>query len=218
MKKLFPYLLLLPLPLFSFEIGTNFVEVKVGSQKISGIVNGTSGSMDGIYYAVGGTYNLPIKNSGYGVDASAFYAKGEVDSNSFEVDGEAYTIALRPFLSLTSKEMQKDSLYADLVYQWTESETKIKSTSVKTKGKADSFTPGFGVQSRRGNFIIDPNYHYVSDGGLDGHAYSLELSYVINSNFTAGIDLDIVDYEQNNVGSIVYEEQTTVAFALAYTF
>ena len=213
MKKTLITFLLMPIYVFAFKIGTNYVGAGIDFIELDGSISGSSGNMDGEGFLLQGNYNI-LSESKYGVDfLGGFGIAKSLESNSFETDIASYAIGIRPFLPFP-----KGSIYVDGLYQWAETELKVKNTSLRIKADGDTFVPSFGVEFLAGDFIFNPSLSFINSD-LDGQRVNLGLSYNINQTYSVGIGYSYVDYDPVTLnGTDITVEEKHIKLGLTYSF
>ena len=213
MKKLLFALSLMPVYAFAFQVGTNYIGAGLGKIDYEITLGSGSGSADGEIYKFGGNYNLHNIEGKYGIDLFAGASFGDGDSNLYDGDMQSYAIGVRPFLPAGIMRF-----YFEGIYNWGETELKVKSSGQTTKSDSDTFVPGLGFQLDIGNLTIDPSLHFVRDD-VDSDVSSVSLYYKLTSEYSIGAEYQHSDYNSVTVGSSTLDQEIeTLSFGVTYNF
>lgn len=170
-------LLILPLTMFSAEVGTDYLSLSGSNYDIGVAVNQTALEGDGDYYSIIYNHNLFILENNYGLDLSGGFGFGSISMLGLDSEEKSYGLGITPFLDLDNA-----SLFASGSYYWGETEFTNTSTSSKSTSDGDSFTVGVGFQSVLDNFILTAGGNFPEDG----KTIYASVVYKLHENYSIG--------------------------------
>ena len=202
--------LLLPVTIFSAEVGTNFFSLSGGSYEYDLVVNSTTFEGDGNAYGIGYNHNLYTLDNKYGIDVSASFGYGDIEVLGIDSESTAYGLSIKPFLDWGNA-----SLYATVSYTWGETEFTNKSTSTKSTIDGDMFTVGAGFQSVIDKIIFSAGIRFPDNATTIGAG----IGYKLNENYTVGFGWDVYngDSETASDGSIISSKSSGLILGLNYS-
>jgi hypothetical protein len=210
MSKILSLLFILPLSLFSSQVGTNFLSLGVGFADEDLKINGVAISGDLTSYNLGFNHNLYLLEDKYGLDVGGSLGIVEGDILNVDIESFGYSVGISPFLKVDDT-----SFYVFANYLWSETDYINTTTSAKTTIDNDSFIGGFGFQSVLNKLIFGASLSFPEDATNLGGS----ISYKIAEDYTIGVGFGLYDSDPKtgNDGTIFETESRYFGLGLTYS-
>ena len=209
MSKILALLFILPLSLFSSQVGTNFLSLGVGFADEDLKINDVTISGDLTSYGLGYNHNLYLLEDKYGLDVGGSLGMVEGDILNIDIESFGYSVGLSPFLKVDDT-----SLFAFANYSWSETDYINTTTSAKTTLDNDSFIGGFGFQSVLNKLIFGASLSFPEDATNLGAG----VSYKIAEDYTIGVGFGLYDSDPQTANNGIIFETERRYFGLELTY